>query len=588
METHRPLKDQLAVLKVLEEYIQLGAVQEVQRAGSKFLVPWFIIQKPDGDKIKTRLISDCRAVNQFLVTKHFKLDHWGNIFPLLRKGQWAAKIDLRNAYFHLALSEDFRPYIRMNVGPRTFQFNAACFGLSTLPQLWMSIMKVFLKKWRSQGITVFIYLDDILLLGGSPSQVQNHLAILLEDLEQSGMLVNREKSILQPTQSLDHLGFHLDFSKGILSVPPQKVKAVRKELGKLVTHTGLSPRKMASILGTVRSFLQAMPFLRAFTDSMVQFVSRHRQHGWNATLPIPPALQDQVRSVKGLLANWHGTPMPGRVCTRHLQSDSSQTGWGGLDLLSGRFVQEYWREDQHLHINVKELRAAQDTVRSLARKGDKVSLEVDNTVAFSYLTKQGGRNLRFNALMRPFLQWCREKDIHLQVTLVPSACMQADALSRWEKDKGDYTLDHALFLHLENILKFRSHIDMFASPGNCKKARFVSRWPHFQADRIDALRCRLEDLSKCYANPPWNIILAWLNRLWQNPHITCMCIVPHWVSAPWWPLLVRMQVPHTKAILIPHSTACSAIAWGLACRRLGGPSFVYYYPEHVGGKTSRA
>ena len=43
----------------------------------------------------------------------------------------------------------------------------------------------------------------------------------------------------------------------------------------------------------------------------------------------------------------------------------------------------------------------------LARPRDFVLLDIDNSVAFSYLSKSGGKVARLNALLRPFLQWLR-------------------------------------------------------------------------------------------------------------------------------------------------------------------------------------
>ena len=74
------------------------------------------------------------------------------------------------------------------------------------------------------------------------------------------MQINKEKSLLEPTQQVKHLGFHIDFKAGLLQVPSQKLKTVRRELGKLLTNTQVTPRKMAAILGIIRSFLIALPF----------------------------------------------------------------------------------------------------------------------------------------------------------------------------------------------------------------------------------------------------------------------------------------------------------------------------------------
>ena len=54
--------------------------------------------------------------------------------------------------------------------------HANAHGISrTLPQLWMSLMRVLQKEWRNQGIICLIYLDDILIVGTSKTSVARSL-----------------------------------------------------------------------------------------------------------------------------------------------------------------------------------------------------------------------------------------------------------------------------------------------------------------------------------------------------------------------------------------------------------------------------
>ena len=132
---HKTVQEQMETREVLSDYMRAGAVTKSTLQGTKYLVPWFVIKKLESSgKEKLRLIADCRELNQFLETKHFKLDHWSSIFPLLRKDRRAVKIDLKNAYFHLELGKQLKPYVNMQVGEDVFQFQASCFGLSTLPR----------------------------------------------------------------------------------------------------------------------------------------------------------------------------------------------------------------------------------------------------------------------------------------------------------------------------------------------------------------------------------------------------------------------------------------------------------------------
>ena len=188
-----------------------------------------------------------------------------------------------------------------------------------------------------------------------------------------------------------------------------------------------------------------------------------------------------------MLDTWKGRPFVSKA-SQQIHSDSSTIAWAGLDIQTGKFVKDFWRKKASLHINVKELEAAICSVKSLARKNQTILLSVDNQVTYFYLTK-GGRKGQFNELLRPFIHWCIQNNIVLQVQWVPSKEMLADKLSRWEYDKGDYTLNNQLFNWIKGQFSgcIQLDTDMFASPGNKKLTQFVSRWPRWQAKQKDVL-----------------------------------------------------------------------------------------------------
>ena len=173
-------------------------------------------------------------------------------------------------------------------------------------------------------------------------------------------------------------------------------------------------------------------------------VNLHTVWGWDHILQVPQMVKDQVKELKEFLQ-----PGVGRAffCkpSRELYSDSSTWAWGGLDKNSGQKIQDYWRHLSVLHINQKELHAAVETIRALAKPKETVVLHVDNQVAFSYLTKWGGRKPYLNQVLKPLLCWCQEKGINLQVDWVPSQEQVADKLTREFPDPGDYTLDQKIF-----------------------------------------------------------------------------------------------------------------------------------------------
>jgi hypothetical protein len=584
--TVRSQGDIQKVLPLVAEYVAAGALQEVAWGSHiKFLIPWFILTKrePSGE-LKHRLISDCRLLNQHLSPPQFRLENIQMVFPVLRKGMFGVKVDLKNAYFHLGVAEVAKPYLCMQVGEKYYQWQEAPFGLSILPYLFQRMMSTLLKKWRAAGLLVWVYLDDILVVNANQKVLQKEVNLVLKDLGALGLNVNTKKSVLQPNQNIQYLGFTLNFKEGTLEVPQQKLKTVRRELGKLVTHTHLSPRKMAAILGTVRSFLTALPFLRAFTDQLCAFVKLQEKVGWDAPQPLPPDLHSQLLEVKEILQSWQGRNMEGKTAIRQLHSDASNLGWAGKDLVEGTDLHEFWRDQSGLHINVKELYAALQTVKSLTKPGERVHLGVDNSVAYSYLKKSGGRKPVFNQLMRPFLLWTQSKEISVEVNLVKSADMQADFLSRKAPDKGDYTLQRSIFLQVREIFWpfCQPDLDIFASPGNHQLPKWVSRYPHWGAWEVNALEMCLDKVSHCWANPPWTLIHQWLCRLRLAPWVTCLMAVPLWVGTSWWALLAKMHVKGSPVVLVEPRwglfQSCQGemmppTRWPLLCIQLSGSSW---------------
>ncbi len=138
------------------------------------------------------------------------------------------------------------------------------------------------------------------------------------------------------------------------------------------------------------------------------------------------------------------------------------------------------------------------------------------------------------------------------MSFVKSADDLADGLSRAPRDTRDYKLGKDLFSYLKNMVQkwLTPEVDLFACPGNFCLPKFVSRDPHWQAYMVDALKCPLEGVPFCYANPPWPVVHDWLRRLLGNPHLVCMVITPCWDSVVWWPLLAKLQVPSSPALVI--------------------------------------
>lgn len=78
------------------------------------------------------------------------------------------------------------------------------------------------------------------------------------DLKLAGFLVNEEKSIWEPSQSMDWLGFSWDTVQDMLFIPQSKKDKFLIKISKAISSKSITIREIASIAGYIISFQQSL------------------------------------------------------------------------------------------------------------------------------------------------------------------------------------------------------------------------------------------------------------------------------------------------------------------------------------------
>ena len=101
--------------------------------------------------------------------------------------------------------------------------------------------------------------------------------------------------------------------------------------------------------------------------------------------------------------------------------------------------------------------------------------------------------------------------------------------------------------------------DLFASRLNYQVKKFVSWFPEPGAFRNDAF-CFSWNGFKPYLFPPFALVGCGLNKMLDDQVHRALLAVPHWVSQPWFPMLLSMivslpvRIPRHKDVLVlPHN-----------------------------------
>lgn len=145
-------------------------------------------------------------------------------------------------YFHITIREDHHHYLRFALNNSRFQFTALPFGLLTAPRVFTKCLAPVAAYLRTQGIAVFPYLDDWLLAAPSRSKIASATRLTLNLFNHLGLQVNWERSLLTPTQSIQHIDALLDSKKVRAFLPPDHIPKFKSLISILSSPFGISTR----------------------------------------------------------------------------------------------------------------------------------------------------------------------------------------------------------------------------------------------------------------------------------------------------------------------------------------------------------
>jgi hypothetical protein len=191
-----------------------------------FLSTLFLVPKKDGGQ---RPVINLKQLNGFVQAPHFKMEGIHTLKALLLPGDWMVKIDLKDAYFSVPIHPDHRKFLCFSLENKVYHFTCLPFGLASAPLVLTKTLRPVAALGRELGMRMIIYIDDILLMAKSRDETHDHASALVYLLECLGFIINQEKTILNPSQTLDFLGFTIDSAQMQMSLPPEKLKKIRAE-----------------------------------------------------------------------------------------------------------------------------------------------------------------------------------------------------------------------------------------------------------------------------------------------------------------------------------------------------------------------
>jgi hypothetical protein len=141
-------------IKVIDSEIEQMLLKNViQEASEGVLSNIFVIQRKD----KLRPVWDGRHVNSFIPQEHFQMEGLQDLRELLKRGDYMTVLDLKDAYYHLAIHPSLQPYMQFRWKTKIYQYLAMAFGLSVAPRIFTKLLKPIVALFRSWGYRCIIY-----------------------------------------------------------------------------------------------------------------------------------------------------------------------------------------------------------------------------------------------------------------------------------------------------------------------------------------------------------------------------------------------------------------------------------------------
>lgn len=212
------LHEQKIVDDQVEDWLQKGIVKP---SFSEYASPLVLVKKKNGS---TRVCVDYRKVNEKMVKDQFPLPVIDDHIDKLSGAKIFSKIDLKDAFFHLKISNECTKYTSFVTQSAQFEFLRAPFGMSICPNYFTRFINIIFREKIAKGY-LLIFIDDLIISAETYEEALDRLREVMSVASEYGLLINWEKCDLLTTR-VEYLGHIVE--NGTVRPSMDKVEAVMK------------------------------------------------------------------------------------------------------------------------------------------------------------------------------------------------------------------------------------------------------------------------------------------------------------------------------------------------------------------------
>jgi hypothetical protein len=296
---------------------------------------------------------------------------------------------VRKGYYNVDAHPEFQKCFCFDFEGKRYMFKALVMGISIAPYIFSKLMGTIVKFARAAGIKVF--LDDILLRGPTWLIAWQNLRVFGQLLQLAGFLLHGEKSVQEPTQVIQYLGFIIDSRNLTILLPAAKEEkirtAVQQALSDARDRIPWEIRRTACLIGWLLAAILACQYRQG------HFRALQNAKKWallDANMDYDAETVIWSHKQQEELRWWARLPSPIQRCFQpvpfsdEFTTDASLEGWGVV--YHDTPYRGQW-EDHEDPIDELELQTVLIALQLLPVLHENAHLRVfcDNTVAIAYI-----------------------------------------------------------------------------------------------------------------------------------------------------------------------------------------------------------
>ncbi|XP_030058278.1 uncharacterized protein LOC115469623 [Microcaecilia unicolor] len=259
------------ITRTIQELQEVGVIVPVT---NKWNNPVWPVKKSYGS---WRMTVDYRQLNKVTPLLHAAVPDIVTLIENIqnRKGKWYAVIDLANAFFTIALKEEFWEQFAFTWQGRQYTFTRLPQGWLHSPTICHRVVAQHLDALLlPPGLELTHYIDDILIQGDTEELVASGLEQLVQHMKNKGWEINPAK-IQGPAQTVKFLG--INWNKGHQEITE---KALNKIAEFPVPVTKQQTQKFIGLFGFWRKHI---PHLEQVLQPLYRVTRKKCVFQWGAT-----------------------------------------------------------------------------------------------------------------------------------------------------------------------------------------------------------------------------------------------------------------------------------------------------------------